>query len=140
MVTRSLEDIEQDYRQLIAQIRQNVPGAQILVLNTMSSSAYEDIQNYAAFDAPLGATLSSVHAKDLNLMLYALERECGIAVVDVDAIAAEFGEREHLHVGVHQSGEVQAEIRAEILRILDARGVSGFTRRREALGALAAGA
>ncbi len=130
LAQRSVADIQSDYRALIDLIRERAPETQILICNRMSTSEAEDVQNYAGFDAPLGATLMTVNAKDLNLMLYDLARERDIAVVDIDAIAAEFGARAHLHVDVHQSGPMQAEIRAEVLRILDARGVPGFVRRR----------
>jgi hypothetical protein len=126
LVQRSLDEIQQDYRVLIDRIREQSPTTQILICNRMSSDGADDVQNYTAFDAPLGSTLTNVEAKDMNLMLYDLAKERDIAVVDVDAIAAELGARAHLHSGVHQSGTMQAKIRNEILDILRARGVPGF--------------
>jgi hypothetical protein len=125
-VRRTLDDIRADYDILIDLIRERAPATQILICNIMSSSGADDVQSYAAFDAPLGETLSSVHAKDINLMLCDLARERDIAVVDADAIAAELGGQRNVPDGVHQNGAMQAETRAEILRILRARGVPGF--------------
>lgn len=125
-VRRTIHDIQTDYRILIDLIRANAPTTQILICNIMSTIGIEDIQNYAGFDAPIGETLASVRAKEMNLMLHDLARERGIAIVDCDAIAAELGGRGHLFDGVHQSGEMQAEVRDEILHILRARGVPGF--------------
>jgi hypothetical protein len=92
----------------------------------MSTSGQDDVHGYAAFDEPLGETLTSVHAQDMNLMLCDLAHAHDIAVVDADAIAAELGGAGNLRDGVHQSGAMQAETRAEILRILRTRGVPGF--------------
>jgi hypothetical protein len=70
--------------------------------------------------------LDSVRAKDLNLMLCDLARERDIAIIDTDAIAAEFGGRLSLPDGVHQNGTMQSEMRAEILHILRTRRAPGF--------------
>ena len=129
LVPRSLGDIQRDYRNLIDLIHTHAPGAQILICNKMSTDGAEDVQCYSAFDPPLGNTLASVEAKDLNLMLYDLARERDIAVVDTDAIVAKLGARANLQAGVHQSGEMQAAQRSEILQILRQRGVPGFGRR-----------
>jgi hypothetical protein len=123
---RTVEDVHRDYCVLIDLIRTRAPATQILISNVMSTSGSDDIHSYAGFDAPIGDTLASVHSKDMNLMLYDLARERDIAIVDADAIAAELGARSNLHDGVHQSGAMQAELRAEILRILRARSVPGF--------------
>jgi hypothetical protein len=103
-----------------------MPKTRLLICNMMSTSGLDDVQSYAAFDEPLGETLSGVHAKDMNLMLCDLARAHDIAVVDTDAIAAELGGADNLRGGIHQSGAMQAETRAEILHILRARGVPGF--------------
>jgi hypothetical protein len=92
----------------------------------MSTSGSETIYNYAPFDRPMGNTLLSIRRRELNLMLHDLARERDVAIVDLDAIAAEFGGNAHLPDGVHSSGALQAEVRGEILRILRARGVPGF--------------
>ena len=125
-VRRTTEDVRRDYRVLIDLIRAQAPATQILISNVMSTSGADDVQSYAGFDPPIGETLASVHSKDMNLMLHDLARERDIAIVDADAIAAELGARSNLHDEVHQSGAMQAELRAEILRILRARSVSGF--------------
>lgn len=125
-VKRTPDDIFRDYRQLIAAVRAH-GDAKILIMNRMSTSGHEDVFNYAAFDRPLSDTLSTVHAKEMNLMLHDLARESAIEIVDVDAIAADLGGAAHLPDGVHASGPMQSEIRAEILHILDALRVPGFS-------------
>jgi hypothetical protein len=125
-VRRTVQDIRADYRVLIDLIRAKAPRTQILICNMMSTSGVDDVQSYAGFDAPIGETVASVHSKEMNLMLCDLARDCDVAIVDSDAIAAEFGGRTHIFDGVHQSGEMQAEMRAEILHILRDRGVPGF--------------
>jgi hypothetical protein len=126
-VRRGLDDIRADYRALIDLIRADAPSTQILICNAMSTSGYEDVQSYEGFDAPMSQVLSSVRDKDMNLMLHDLARERDIAIVDADAIAAELGGQRCLPDGVHQNGEMQAQLRGEILRILRARGVPGFS-------------
>jgi hypothetical protein len=128
-VRRSIDDVGQDYRALFRAIRAT-PGGRpkhILIANLMSTSGDDDIQNYQAFDAPMAETLSGVRARDMNLMLHDLAREDGdVAIVDVDAIAAEMGARRNLPDGLHSSGALQVELRAEIMHILCARGMPGF--------------
>ena len=125
IVVRTPEDVHRDYRALIDAIRARGDAA-FLVINTMSTSGHEDVHCYAPFDAPLGQSLGSVRARELNVMLYDLAREHDVAIVDADAIAAVLGGRNHLPDGVHPSGQMQAGVRAEILRILRERGVPGF--------------
>ncbi|MDR3418131.1 MAG: SGNH/GDSL hydrolase family protein [Nevskia sp.] len=124
-VRRSPADIQRDYRELVAALRAH-SGIRILTLNCMSTTGDENIVHYNGLDAPLHDTLQSVRAKELNLMLHDLEHESGISIVDVDAIAADMGGWAHLPDGIHQSGAMQAEIRAEILRILRAQRIPGF--------------
>jgi hypothetical protein len=90
----------------------------------MSRGGREDIFSYAAFDPPMGDTLASVAAKELNLMLEDLAEDLGVGIVDVDAIAAEIGGAAHLPDGIHQSGLMQAMMRAEILGLMPTRGQS----------------
>jgi hypothetical protein len=126
LVRKTTDDIRADYETLIDLIQARRPGAHVLVCNTMSSSGDDDLQSYAGFDEPLGETLASVRDKELNLMLTDLSREKGVAVVDVDAIAVELGGQRSVPDGIHQNGEMQAEVLAEILRVLHARRVPGF--------------
>jgi hypothetical protein len=125
-VRRTLDDIRDDYGQLIEAVRGVNPTAEILVNNLVSSKAREDIQNYSWFEEPLGNTIASVRAKDMNSMLSDVARDHGIAIVDSDAIAAELGAFRAIPDSVHPNGLMQAEMRAEILRILRARRVPGF--------------
>jgi hypothetical protein len=85
----------------------------------MSTSGHEDISNYASFDAPMSGTLSSIAAKEHNLMLHDLAENRDLAIIDVDAIAADLGGAEHLPDGIHQSGLIQAALRVEILHALE---------------------
>lgn len=125
-VNKTVDAVRADYEALIDLIRARRPGTQILVCNIMSSSGGDDLQSYAGFAEPMSDTLASVRHKELNLMLIDLAREKDIAVVDADAIAAELGGQRSLPDGVHQNGEMQTEVRAEVLRVLRARGVPGF--------------
>ena len=126
-VERTIHDILKDYRLLIDAVRAR-SDTKFLIQNVMSTVGNETIHHYAPFDRPIGTTLSSVHCKEINLMLHDLARERDIDIVDLDAIAAEFGAMVHLPDGVHPSGAVQTAVRSEILRILQARGVPGFVR------------
>ena len=125
-VRRTPDDVFQDYVELIDLVRAEAPATQFLICNRMSTSGYEDILSYAAFDAPLGDTVANVHDRELNLMLYDLARAKGIAIIDVDAIGADLGGRRFMPDRIHQDGAIQAAVRAEILRTLQARGVPGF--------------
>jgi hypothetical protein len=124
-VARQPDDIRKDYCALVDALSAR-GGARLLIVNSMSTSGYEDLHNYSAFDHPMSKTLSSIRAKEMNLMLHDLCRERDVAIVDLDAIAAELGAAAHLPDGIHPSGPLQAELRAEILRILRASGVRGF--------------
>ena len=59
-------------------------------------------------------------------MLHDIAREADIAIVDADAIGAELGGARAIPDAVHQNGDMQNELRKEILAILDARGARGF--------------
>jgi hypothetical protein len=120
---RRLDDIRGDYQHLCRRLREET-GGRLLVVNRMSSGGREDIFSYAAFDPPMGDTLASVAAKELNLMLEDLAEDLGVGIVDVDAIAAEIGGAAHLPDGIHQSGLMQAMMRAEILGLMPTRGQS----------------
>jgi hypothetical protein len=124
-VRQGIDDARRDYDALIAALRAHGVG-EILVMNAMSTSAYEDVTTYASYDAPLADTLGSVRTKELNLMLHDVARAHGVSIVDNDAMAAELGGAQHLTDGVHGSGALHAMLRADILRILRARGVAGF--------------
>ena len=117
-VKRSIDDIRSDYERLLDAM-QTATGARTLVINRMSSSGYEDISNYSSFDAPMSGTLSSIAAKELNLMLHDIVKHRDLVIIDVDAIAADLGGAEHLPDGIHQSGPIQAALRVEILRALE---------------------
>jgi hypothetical protein len=125
-VKRTPEIIRDDLRDLVHTVQERKPTA-FLIMNAMSTSGYEDIFNYSVFDAPMGDVLGTYNAKEMNLMLHDLSRQCNISVVDVDAIAADVGAEAHLPDGIHQSGLLQSEIRKEIIRLLAKQGVPGFS-------------
>ena len=116
-VHRTTADIKADYEKLIDAIAQ-ATGARVLILNRMSTSGDEDISTYAPFDAPLSATLANIASKELNLMLHDVAAEREIAILDIDAIAADIGGGEHLPDGIHQSKVMQDLLRQEILHAL----------------------
>lgn len=116
-VRRSVDDIKRDYMTLIDKIARTT-GGRVIILNRMSTSGYEDVSSYLAFDAPLSDTLSLVAAKEWNLMLQDIADERELYIVDVDAIAADIGGAEHLPDGIHQSGLMQTLLRREVLSIL----------------------
>ncbi len=115
-IPRSISDIKEDYLRLRNAVR-SLGATKLLIVNRMSTAGREDIAFYAPFDAPMGQTLVNIAAKEINLLLHDLADTADIAIVDADAIAAELGGADHLPDGVHQSGEMQARVRAEILRI-----------------------
>lgn len=117
-VKRSIDDIHSDYLRLLDAM-QAATGARALVINRMSTSGYEDISSYSLFDAPMSGTLSSIAAKELNLMLHDIAEHRDLVIIDVDAIAADLGGAEHLPDGIHQSGPIQAALRVEILHALE---------------------
>lgn len=126
--TYGLADMARDYRELIGLI-QAAPGrmpAHMLVFNRMSSLGDDDVQTYLGFDKPMSATLASIYAKELNLMLYDLARDHDLAIVDVDAITAEMGGQRNMPDGTHGSGALYAEVRGEVIHILRGKGVPGF--------------
>lgn len=123
-VQRTPDDIRRDMHALIDAVRAR-HATQFLILNAMSTSGYEQIDNYAAFDRPLGDSVVSVRLRELNLMLHDLVRDRDVAIIDADLIGAVLGNR-HLPDGIHQSGTMQAELRNEILHTLRARRVPGF--------------
>ena len=116
-VRRTPNIIRRDYERLIDTLARTT-GGHILILNRMSSSGYEDISNYSAFDAPMSATLANIAAKEQNLMLHDISETRPLAVIDVDALGAELGGGLHLPDGIHQSGRMQMELRHEILHAL----------------------
>jgi len=143
-VRRTTSDVKADYEALIDAIG-DATGAHVVVLNVMSTSGQEDISTYAPFDAPMSATLATVAAKELNLMLHDVAATRSVTIVDVDALAAELGAAEHLPDGVHQSRAMQSAIRGELLhalrdrRVERAAGTNGYvTANSTGIGAAAA--
>ena len=111
-VKRSVDDVRRDYKRLLDTMNK-ATGTRAIVINRMSTFGYEDISSYTPFDAPMSDTLASIAAKELNIMLHELAEDNDLAIIDVDAIAADLGGAEHLPDGIHQSGAIQAVLRAE---------------------------
>ena len=124
-VKRTLDDVRKDMLALVDAVRARLE-VKLLVLNALSTLGYEDILTYASFDRPMGDVIASVRNKELNLLLHDIARERDVAIVDVDAIAADLGAAVNLPDGIHGSGRLQAEVRGEIVRILRGCGIPGF--------------
>jgi hypothetical protein len=116
-VERTIDDIKADYERLFNAI-EKATGARVLILNRMSTSGKENISCYAPFDPPMSATLANIASKELNLMLHDLAAGRNVAILDVDAIAADIGAGEHLPDGIHQSRVLQNVLREEILHFM----------------------
>jgi hypothetical protein len=117
-VPRTTDDIKTDYEKLIDAVKK-ATGAQVVVLNRMSTSGDENISSYAPFDSPLSGTLANIASKELNLMLHDIAAARDVSIIDVDAIAAEIGGGNHLPDGIHQSRALQDLLRGEILSVMD---------------------
>ena len=90
------------------------------------ATTIHDLTAGNAFGGGVQEVLASIRAKDMNLMLHDLEREPEVAIVDLDALAAELGGQRNLPDGLHSSGALQTELRGEIVHMLSALGVPGF--------------
>lgn len=123
-VVLSLADLQREYLELIDRVKAQT-GAHILVLNVVSRVPEDETFCYAGFDRPLGNTLAAIRLKELNLLLHALARARDISIVDVDAIAADLGQRAHFVHPVHADRVFEAAVRAQIVHILRERGVAG---------------
>jgi hypothetical protein len=126
---RDLDDVRADYLALIDEMRARAPAdrpTKFMIMNGFSTSAHEDLQSYAAFDAPMGDTLETIHDKDAGLMLCDLAQAKDVAILDFDSIAAEMGAHSHLPDGAHPSLALLDEGRREILRILRDQKIPGF--------------
>jgi hypothetical protein len=66
----------------------------------------------------MSGMLANIASKELNLMLHDIAAERDVAIIDVDAIAADIGGGEHISDGVHQSRAMQDVLRAEILQVM----------------------
>ncbi len=126
-VDRDAADIFADWQQLIREVRGPNPLL-FMVMNVVSTSASEDFLNYRQFDLPMARSISSVHRKEMNLMLHDLARAPEVAIIDVDAMAAEMGATFHVPDGVHLSGAMQRQVRQEVLGALVRHQVPGFGR------------
>ena len=107
-VRRAPDDIRRDYCALIDAVRAR-HDTQFVVLNAISTASNENIHSYAGFDRPIGKTLGSVRAREMNLMLHDLARERNVAILDADAIAADLGTQRHAPDGIHGSGLLETE-------------------------------
>jgi hypothetical protein len=122
VVRKSAADILQDYEELIRTLRERNPRAQLLVSNITSTSGEDEVQCYAGLESPP----KSVIAKEANLICATLAQRHDVAVLDIDAIAADVGIARHSRGGLHHDGVMGAAIREELVRVLAARRVPGF--------------
>jgi hypothetical protein len=119
-VKRNIDDIRRDYLELADAVGRQT-GARLLIANRMSTSGQEDISDYSPFSHPMAETLENIASKQLNLMLHDICGESNVAILDIDAIAAELGGGRHLPDGIHQSESLQAALRSEMLQLMQAR-------------------
>jgi hypothetical protein len=131
VVERSLPDVLADYERLVDRLR-TVSSATVLVMNAVSSSGSESTTTYAGFEGALGEAMSTVRAKEMNLLLHDLARSRNVAIVDADAVAADVGCGLNAPDGVHFSGPMQALLRDEVVDVLRRRNVPGFAPRYDA--------
>lgn len=124
-VEHGIDDVLRDYRALLTAL----DGRPVFVVNALSSQGWERIRQYRGLDDRTLQGLAGLRAKTLNLMLHDLRQDFGVEIVDADAIAADLGMAAHMPDGVHGSGLFYGEIRAELARLLAARGVAGFVSR-----------
>lgn len=122
---QSLDDIAGDYRRLVAAARDR----SFFIVNRVSSLMHQTVQSYDAMDDATMAGLNGVWVQDLNLMLHDLAREPNVQIIDADAMAADLGIARHSPDAVHASGDLDAEIRAELLHQLQARQLPGLAPR-----------
>lgn len=120
----TVDDIRRDYETLAAMLA--AQGTRVLLLNAMGTDGYERIQSYAPMGEPLAAFSNTVRLKELNLMACDLSRSCGVALVDLDAIAVELGAQGHIPDGIHQSGTLEREVRGELIHVLRRLQIPGF--------------
>jgi hypothetical protein len=114
---RRIDTIRRDYETLFEGIRKT-SNVKFILFNVVSTAGEEDIVSYAPYEKPMGNLLTSIRAKELNVMAHELSRSHGVAIVDLDAIAAEIGAADNIPDTIHASGLMNTETRAELLRIL----------------------
>ena len=117
MIPRTPDQLRGDYRALAARLG----NTRLLVLNATSSQAYERVQNYRMLDPATMASLGSLRAKTLNLMLHDLAAQGCVSIIDQDLLGAGLGTRTHLPDGTHASGALNAAMRAELLAVVEER-------------------
>ncbi len=122
IVRKSASDILRDYEELLHTLRERNPRVQLLVSNITSTSGEDEVQCYAGLDSPP----RSVIAKEANLALATLAQRHDVAVIDIDAIAADVGIARHSRGGLHHDGVMGGAIRDELVQVLAARRVPGF--------------
>ena len=122
---QSLDDIAGDYRRLVAA----AGDRSFFIVNRVSSLMHQSVQSYDAMDDATMAGLNGLWVQDLNLMLHDLAREPNVQIIDADAIAADLGIARHSPDAVHASGDLDAQIRAELLRQMQARRPPGLAPR-----------
>lgn len=118
-VRRAAADIGRDLAAFAAEVGART-GARVMMINRLSTSGREDIYSYAGFAAPLGASLAYAAAKEMNVMLDDLVASGTVDLIDIDAMAAEFGAEAHLPDGIHHSSLMQTALRRALIQQLAA--------------------
>jgi hypothetical protein len=117
-IPQNIEDVRADYLRLLKALNSGERPRQLMLLNALSSLPAEYIQSCQSHDEP--ARLKTVWAKQINLMAEELARDHNVVIVDADAIGAELGSGYSAPDGIHHSGEMQRNLRGEIVRCLNA--------------------
>jgi hypothetical protein len=122
-LTRTVADSQRDLAALADEVKART-GAILLVQNLIASTAADRVSNYSwlgdAFDASV-----AVLGNEANLMLSDLTRHHSIALIDSDALAAEFGVK-HCPDRFHASRDLVDAQRDEVHRVLRDYRIPGF--------------
>ncbi len=122
-LTRTVEDSRRDLAALADEVRART-GAALLVQNLIASTAADRVSNYSWLGDTFDESIS-VKATESNLMLFDLTRHHSIAVIDSDALAADFGVRQCAD-RFHASGDLVEAQRSEVHRVLRELEIPGF--------------
>ena len=122
-VKRRVVDIERDLGALADEVKKRT-GAVLLVQNLIASTAADRVSNYSWLGEAFEECVA-VFANEANLMLCDLTRDHSFAVIDSDALAAEFGVRQ-CPDRFHASRELVEAQRTEVHRVLRECRIPGF--------------
>jgi hypothetical protein len=114
-IDRKPEDVERDLLALVDRVR-SLKGAKLVFMNSVESNS---------FRLPRSAPVS-LSARARNAVLTSVARQRPLSVIDADAIAVDLGIHAHIEDATHPYGDLDRELRAELVRTLRAIGVKGY--------------